>query len=530
MRTKQTKKIAFLLLLGFYTISIFSQNSSVELNWTEKLIVPAQQTINILKNDSDCVYYVSDGMLTGYMGRNSGVNKNHLINAFSLSLSKYNKTTKKIQSLSLKLNKGDKSRVYQGTCLIDNEIHIISSFNNKELKKYFYFDETVNAENLVQNDNLKEFAEVDYSKAKTGLFQGCITYFVKQKNSTCFVIKYQFETKEESIKGIKLYDKALKPIANYELPLEYNSYELSSDFDNDGNLYVLSRFFPEKRDTKNYSKSTVFLTYYSKDHKATQKQEIKYANSFIPGITLNINNNSEAICVGLLAGNEKESPLEMFSCKFAKNLIGDGTYHKKGLDNELINNEPETNKEEKNHTSFSAKIDTKHEVLFDVRNTYFQSDNSYYFVFEKYQEYDKVTTSVYPDTKVDFHTIYGDIYVSYCNSEGEFNWTQKISNNQDLIDLKTVSGGFFADCSKENKLKVIYNQNFTKDSRVALIDFNKMGEKHETILSTDTKDAKTICPIFSKSMLNGEIVLVKFSGLGSILPGLIPNYQIAKVK
>lgn len=531
------KNTFFIIIFVLFTIGLIcstinaQDKAAYDIKWTKSLRVPLVQNFEILKIDSAAIIYQSNKIISSEEG-------NGLSILLKNKLYRLDKKTKKRKSLKIKLYyKGDRQDILK-IAFIDNSIHVISQWDNKKAKKVSYFDQTLNSETLLFNNDSHMISELDYNyydDSKIYLYQPKVEI---NKNT---IALYQFYLAPDGVHYTnELFNKSLELKSKCSFIKNTNEHVANMLFDYEGNLYVFETVVSNPHGSLiNLSLSERnYVSCYSNTGTIINKQEVFIVNKSVRKIDMNINKQNKLACIGIFTNKNQISSYGIFSVIFSPNLANQGLVHYYSVDGTSSSMLRKIN-------SLNINQNTDISVLNITSPIHFREDGGFDFVTQKSLERTTIIGSVgvtaytgmgFDNRRLVNKNIYGDILVHSCSSDGSFNWTKTIENKQVLINTDILLGSYLLGYGKNDEMNVIYDtheisetldgtkaKSLSNKSKTIITTLDKHGEMTNKILFDDYKTVKSFFPSYSKSYDDGKYVIV-----GSKSP-LVNSYRVGEL-
>jgi len=158
-------------------------------------------------------------------------------------LVKYNRETQKfVSSAALEINQGKRNSEFHSVILINNEMFLFTSYQNKKKEKHFLFVQNIDKTTLKSKGELRLIGELDYSDIKK--YKRTALQVESSPDSTKILVYYNALNKSEfSLKqGICVFsdnmdmlwkNENIEPTMSGEI-FEYQKFRI----DNEGNVYL----------------------------------------------------------------------------------------------------------------------------------------------------------------------------------------------------------------------------------------------------------------------------------------------------
>ena len=229
--------------------------------------------------------------------------------SYILKTGKKGKTIEKLNnnmmvenSMPLPLTYQKKEMDLEGLVYYNDKIIMLSSFNNRKLKKNYLFYQVINPSNLTLDGSIKNIGEITYEKRR---FQGAFGFDISADSSNMllfFEMPYEKNTAEKY--SFKVMDSKLDEIWSQEVELPYKEQFFTvkdSEVSSKGDVFVLGKEYNEDKNSKAMRNSPNYkyhiLGYYNKGEKIVD-YEVSLHDKFIKSVTFDINSNGDIICSG----------------------------------------------------------------------------------------------------------------------------------------------------------------------------------------------------------------------------------------
>lgn len=518
MLKKHLSLLAVLLLTSLFVQAQSTQDYTID--WTQKLKVPTAQDLDILKMDANYLYFTSNDVMderqySGYIM----MTKPHV--------GRYDRKTGTSIDREIILKNGDTRRAFEKVLMVGNTIHVISSFINKDQKKYYLFDETLGQDSLEQKNDVRKIAELDYGVLNGGSANSLFTYYIRVRDR--ILIQSRVTTKEGYFTTNDLFDESMNKKASYNYQSIGKEFvALDCTIDRKDNLYVLNSFVNDKKE------ACYDLYYYSKDTSEVKKQSIT-GLQMVGNIRMAVNKKNELIVAGLFSKANRVSAIGTFSIVFPAELTNSGKLNSTNFTDAFLTSGydkksaadllKDIKKNKEFNDGFEYSIDTIH----------INENGDFSFLTEKRKIVVKTTSSGstynvgtggYTSTgssRTTYLYTFGDIYVCSYKADGSLKWCQNVAKTVELADFDRVNGryvpnfgtdgsiNFIVPLYKESKsiLRKLFGMEGMKVDKTYITSLDTNGKRQDKILFTDTKLTKNIVPMYSRSVGDGSYILVR---------------------
>lgn len=487
------------IFLSFNTL-IFSQEfPDPQLNWMHGLKVNQTQLPDIIHIDENVLIYRSK-QINNYHINNS------IIDSEKVILYRVDRKTNERTQYEIELKTADQRRNLEKMFYMDNEIHVISSFINQKQKKYYFFHETINPDNLILQDNARKIFEIDFSefaKIKVSSIQSEVK--IEQNK---FVIHSGFRTKNEFQNYFNVIDLNMKEVANYHVTTQWNSnYVAAFTIDSLSNLYYLDR---KQIDKKSMHKHTIVFYWKEQKTPITRELDIKY---FSGDMKMGINHKNQLVCAGLFSNAYTTPAVGAYTIVIPEGLTGKEIINYQRFSDNFINSE--------NHKisafMFGALASRSANALnYQIDDLIFNKDGSFSFSSEKLI----IMVQAQKNERTYFYH-FTDVFVMTCDEDGTVRWHDNIFKKQVFSKYTILVGSYIRYIDDNGKLNFIYCDSkggkniFSKSipdaSETMLVQFDQYGKREDKVLFTDNNIVSGILPGCTKYFGNNKVALVKMN-------------------
>lgn len=517
----------FFLVLFILPQTVSSQNesSTYDIKWgnNQKVKSVLYEQIDVLKNNDGNMYFFQ---------KLRGAEPIFGIPTVYELVEKYNPVSDQLSSLSLKLKTDEVSRTRINVLFINDTIHIISYFNNKSKDAIYIFDESIDMNTFTFKNDIHKIAEIKYDETQIKNSNNVDINF-RQENrerDNKYSLQYSYESKKGKIIGFELFDNKLDSLVEYQNITDVNIEIQNYVFDNNNNLYTTERFLS----ANGFPSGDLKLVYYPNDGASTVKRSLDIYNKFIVTQALSLNANNQVVCSGLYALQGSTFVSGAFGIIFKSKLPEIEAQHTIDFSQDILNKGMKTREANKIKDYLNGTRKLEDPYICAAKNIHFNSDGSFYLI-----AYESLRESVYDGAGKGSHYeyTYGDIFVLNFNVDGSNKWNQKIYRDdlyQEGLFHTHFLGEFFVDYGADNNVKIIFNR-YGKSLNTYLATFNSDGTNKESVLISDKKTVKTLCPNLSMNCGDNNYLLTKINYLSvkSFLQGFNPaiyNFNVGKVK
>jgi hypothetical protein len=450
------------------------------------------------------------------------------------SIEKLNNKMMVERSLALPLSYQKKEMDLEGLVYYNDKIVMLSSFNNRKLKKNFLFYQIINTSNLTVEGSIKNVGEIAYENRR---FQGVFGFDVAADSSKMLLFfEMPYEKKTPRKYNFKVLDSKLDEIWDQEVELPYkehfftvSDYEVSSK----GDVFVLGYEFDADKKTKAMKSSPNYkyhvIGYYDKGKKIVD-YEVNLHDKFIKNVTFDINSSGDIICSGFYSESYGSGIKGAFflSIDGASRKVMKESY--KEFDESFITagwSDREVNKAKKKKIKKDKAIEM---YDYDLKDFVLRADGGVVLLAEQF--YIRVVTTTSTDangnttTKTTYHYYYNDVIVINISPEGNIEWTTKVEKYQ---HSKNDDGRLssFALQVRGDMMYLVYNerakQYFDKEERsgmkgkdkrsylTLLVTLNADGEYEKEILLNNSVDKVYTVPKLCEQISESEMLIYSTS-------------------
>ena len=520
------KKIILGLFLLTASLVTFSQartqiemTDKAKLNWGSVIKIDKKKRFqDVLAHDKTGSYILT----TGKKGK---------------SIDKLNNNMMLENSMTLPLVYQKKQMDLEALVYYNEKFIMLSSFNNRKLKKNYLFYQIINPSNLTLDGSIKNIGEIAYEKRR---FQGDFGFDISADSSNMllfFEMPYEKNTAEKY--SFKVLDSKLDEIWSQEVELPYKEQFFTvkdSEVSSKGDVFVLGKEYNEDKNSKKMKDLPNYkyhiLGYYNKGEKIVD-YEVSLHDKFIKDVTFDINSSGDIICSGFYSESYGSG------IKGAFFLSIDGISRKvkkesyKEFDEAFITegwSDRAINKAKKKKVKKDKSIEMYN---YDLRDFILRKDGGVVLLAEQY--FVRVVTTTTTDangntsTKTTYHYYYNDVIVININLDGDIEWTTKIEKYQHSVN----DGGrlsSFALQVKDNRMYLVYNESakqyFDKEERsemkrkdkrsylTLLVSIDNNGDYDKEILLNNSVDKVYTVPKLCEQISKNEMLIYSYSKKG----------------
>jgi hypothetical protein len=458
------KKSALLaILFTVIYLHTYSQviSKKVNLVWGPKLEEPRRSHLeSIITTDETGMYIL----------------KSHKQNVF---IEHFTKDMNKTLSVKLVLKHKDKEMMFRFISVIKSKIYVFSTFLNQEKKKNYFFVQEIDKKTLLPTGELKKIGEIDFSQFSRGN-NGHFDCSISEDESKILVYNdLPYEKKENDKFELIVYDNFFNLLWDKQVVLPYidKLFETTNYIiDNQGAIHFLGKLYNKRNkdevdDKVNYRYQ--IISFY-KNGNQTVEYPIEIKDYFLKDMNIAITADSNIICTGFYSKDAYGSIKGSYFIKInsqSKEII-----HKnfKDFDFELITEDMSKKQVDKTKKKIEKGEDVEM-YNYDLNEIILRDDGGAVLIAEQYWVTSSTTYSTSSNGTVrsstNYYYNYGDILVINIDSNGEIEWTKKISKIQTSVN----DDGYFSSytyCIVKDKIYFVYNERFN----VNIVELNNNGE------------------------------------------------------
>lgn len=411
---------------------------------------------------------------------------------------------------------GDKRLAYYTDQILDNQIHILFNYVDKEADKNLM----LLARYDMKGNKLGKVFEIMSVEHKTVFKSGEMLY--TQSPDSILHLFYRndiYKKNEPETFSFKVVFKDFENVVmakSVQLPFRDKEVELADiSVDQSGNVYVLAKIEKSKEE-----KARKEFPYYYKilsfriPNGELKEYDIDLEDKYIADVSMRINEKGYLLCTGLF--NERKTPevtdgFFMVTIDADKNKIVNKTVSKVGDMYEHV-------------VKKSGKEVTKGRMDYVFRDMIALKDGRTLVTAEQYDWYvierqQRTSTGLYI-TYREYHYLYNDVMFFMLKADGTVEWTKRLEKNQHTVN----DNGFYSSFTttyKDGKIYVIWNDNAKnidlpesslpmmnpKKSTATLAILDEKGYTRHVLFKN--KELETyLRPKFSLLVNDGSLVLV----------------------
>ncbi len=452
---------------------------------------------------------------------------------------------KKSAELDLKFKK--KTRDFEDLIVVDDNMYLLTSFNNQAKKKNYLFAQRVSLSSLRPSQKLIKLAEVE---TKNAFQEGGFRHHLSKDDSKVLIYSVLPKQKKNPERFyLQVFDNQLNALWEKKVRLPFNDDRFSVEeyqVDNEGNVYMLGVVYQDKTRFRRGGKPTYqyVVLAYREDGEAVEEYKVNLNEKFITDLTFRVARNGDLVFSGFY------SELGTYSVKgtyfFRLNPTTKEIYNKnlKAFDFDFLTeflSERQTNKAKK--SAQKGNVPELYQYALDdlilrsdggavlVAEQYYverqYNDNYYgyggfggfgYGGFNRYSPYYNPYRNNFND---DYEYHYNDVIVVNIEPNGEIEWTARIPKQQTTRN----DGGYFSSYAMsivKDKFYFVYNDNYKnfdpkkkgkyysftgRNAVITLAEINKNGAVVINPLFSDTEASITTRPKVCKQIGRDEMLI-----------------------
>lgn len=512
--------VYFFFLLNFVVLSAQNEDSPGEIDWGKELREPPGSSIsNIIA--------VTEGGFFALRRREAGN-----LNKFKVFLERYDNKMNLKRSTDLNLKYKNKTQDFEHIVMLDQQLYLLTSFNNQAKQKNYLFRQKVSHRSLQADGKLVKIGEIDtQNKVKEGRFG-----FKLSRDSSKLLIYNQlpYKKNEPERLAFRVFDKNFEPTWDKNIVLPYPDNNFSVEeyrVDKAGNVYLLGVIFQDRVKVRRGGRPNYqyVILVYSQDKEEAQQYSIDLGDKFITDLTFRMDRNKNLVCSGfysekgdfsvkgtyfltintatkeIIQQNLKEFDFEFVTQHFTdrekqrakraeleNNNRRAAELYRYSLDDLILRSD--------GGALLIAEQYYVYERRYDQFNNYsdrFFSPYFYPYSFSRFNRYGGAN-------RVDYYFNYNDIIVVNIRPDGSIEWATRIPKRQRTVN----DGGYYSSYAMatiRDRLYFIYNdnaRNFDEDRRNNRI-FNFDGRQSIiTVAEVKIDGSLDVFPLYSNRDAN----------------------------
>jgi hypothetical protein len=484
----------FFFLLSFTSfLSAQGDLRPATITWGEELREPSGSTIERI---------ISAGSWGAYVLRRKPGNS---ISGEQIFIEQYDASMRLRRSQKVDLRYKGKKREFEDLVYLDNELYLLTSFNNEAKKKNYLFAQVLNRQLLPRKD-LILLGEIDTrDKFREGKFDLQIS---RDSSSVLVYNQLPFKKNEPERFALRVFDNKFQELWQQDVTLPYGDGNFAIEeyrVDKDGNVYLLGVIYEDRTRVRRNGKPTynyTILAYTEKGERA-QEYRIDLENQFITDLTFRVANDGNLVCAGFYS--EKGTYSIKGTCFFhldvntkeivhlnlmAFNFDFRTEYMSEGRKDRLERAEVEGNANR-----------TPELYRYSLDDLILRSDGGAVLVAEQYYVYQQTYRYWDGTLRYDNFYNYNDIIIVNIQPDGAIEWATRIPKRQETLN----DGGYYSSYSMatvRDRFYFIYNDNSRNyrpngnDNQRYLYNFN--GRFSVVVVSEVTQNGEvTTFPLFT---------------------------------
>ncbi len=347
--------------------------------------------------------------------------------------------------------------------LIEEEMHLFSSFRNQKTKMKHIFVQSLDKNTLEPRNDIRQVTSVPYQNR---FLSGKVDFTFSRDSSFMMVYtNVESRRKDPDKFGFNIFNQNMEPVWSKEvvLPVRENLFKVSDYLvDNEGNAYLVGkRYFRRERDRVKGQPGYEYVVFaYRSNGEEESEYVLNLSDHFLSDLHLEIAPNGDLICAGFYSDIDATNAKGTFyfTVDAVTQEIKQRSLYEFGLDFLTMNlSDRQGGKIERR----AAKGKGNEINRFDIRDLVPRGDGGTVLVAEQY--YVRVVTSydrATGNTTVRYYYHYNDIVVISINPNGDIEWATKIPKRQTSVN----DNGYYSSYAMMitgGKLHFIYNDHKT---------------------------------------------------------------------
>lgn len=369
----------------------------------------------------DIIGYDEEGI---YILKKKGILRKYDITTYHIE--KYNHDLEFVQSEKVEFSSKNYRRDFELTIKNGKDVFLFASANNIKAKRLELYHYKINYKTLRIEPNPIMVAHLGYQnrlKSEKGNFE----QIVSKKGSKMAIYGRRIIKDKLDVKlDVFVFDSLMNPVWQKEitLPYEGGDFEIVECMvDEEGNFFVLGRISLNANSKRSKSKTSYqhFLHSYTKNGKVDNILKLEIAGKFFQTMAIEMNPNSELICVGMYAENEEKDVEGLYIFTINTDNLEIASTINSDLNKELLKNV-------KNYGKKSFRFNLRN---YQLREFIWTADGNMWIVGERRNAY--VNTYANSSISRDPEWIYMyDYLMVFClNPSGEIIWVSEMRKNQE---------------------------------------------------------------------------------------------------
>lgn len=459
------------------------------------------------------------------------------------------KDLKVMRSEELELKYKGKQRDFEDLLYYNNNLYLLTSFNNTSHKKNYLFLQTVNTRNLVANKSLKMIAETE---AKNKEVEGSFAVQISEDSAHLLVYHdLPFEKNQPARFGFHVFDRNFDLVWEKEVILPYPDNQFTVEeyrVDDAGNVFLLGVLYSDAAKYRRRGNPTyryVLLSYLNQGQ-VEDEMQIELPGKFITDLTFRIGKDGNLVFAGFYSDKGSYSIKGSYFFRFNpydRSLLNrnyapfDFNFltafmrpkeKERALEAERIN-DPLRSPELYNYSLDRLILRSDGGAVLIAEQFYVERE-SYYrnmYPYYGYYPYGYFNDFYYSNRQVDYLYNYNDIIIVNIKPNGELQWTARIPKWQETRN----DGGFYSSYAMSivrDKLYFIFNddaRNFDpkrkadrvykytgQNEMVVLAELDTKGEVKMQPLLTNDADVKLRPKLCKQSSLREMLLFGEANG------------------
>ncbi len=425
-------------------------------------------------------------------------------------IEKYNSKMKLVKSQEIALKYKNKALDFEDMVILNQNLFLLTSFNNKAKKKNYLFSQMINMRSLTASKKLTKIGEIETLGINR---KGSFGIHISRDSSKVLIFNdLPYKKGKPERFSLKIYSDGFEPLWNRDINLPYNDDKFSVEeyrIDNEGNVYLLGVIYQDRSRSRRQGKPNYQYTIlaYTESGEELQQYKIGFQDKFITDLTFRVANDGNLVCSGFY------SSIGNYSIKgtyfFRLNPITKEVYNRnlKEFDFDFLTEFMSERRKKKAKKAEEQGNTRKQAELFSysLDNLVLRNDGGALLIAEQYFV-QRVEESNYYGSRPGFyspsgrfynnsryieknHYNYNDIIIVNIQPNGEIEWTARIPKRQETVD----DGGYYSSYAMSivrDRIFFVFNdnaKNFREKKRPNTV-YNYNGSNSIIALAEVTRD------------------------------------------
>ncbi len=491
--------LLFVCFQAFTLCSQEDQSIPASIEWGEELKEPAGTVISkIIGTTADGFYTLREKTVSGLAASS----------AQTIIIEQFSKKMKLKKSRDIKLKYNNKNLDFVDVLMLNNELYLLSSFNNQAKKKNYLFVQKISSRSLQPKKDLLKIGEIDArNKERKGKFDYAVS---KDSSKVLIYNELPYKKRDPERFALRVYDQQFEELWSKNISLPYNDEHFAVEeyrIDNQGNVYLLGVIYEDQSRRRRGGKPTYqyVILAYTKDGGDAQEYRVELGDKFITDLTFRIADNGHLVCSGFYSDKGTYSIKGTYFFRLDSQTKQMYNQNSKEFDFDFVT-EYLSDKQKQKLKKAERKGNTRRQAelyQYDLDRLILRSDGGALLVAEQYFVKEYIQRDYFYGTfQYDYYYYYNDIIVVNIRPDGEIEWASRIPKRQ----VTSNDGGYFSSYAMaivRDRLYFVYNdndRNFDPSSK-RLHRFN--GRSSIIALTELRKDGSaTTYPLFSNRDAN----------------------------